>query len=418
MITAKGVRDVVVVGAGLAGLACASDLAEAGLDVCVLEAGDEVGGRMRTDRIDGFVVDRGFQVCNTSYPQVRRRLDLKGLRLRPFTPGVLVHSPSGPVRFADPTRAPRTLPGLLRSESVGLRDLAALSALSARDLLLPARTITRRSPRGDTTVRTALAHAGLSEECVETLFRPFLSGVFLEDGLETSARVFHLVWRSMLRGTLCLPTHGVGRVPRTLAATLPDRSVRRDTPVAGLSDNGVLTTSGAEIPARAVVVATGPGAVRGLLPEVPVPAYRVVTTYHHVAPRSPLGEPVLLVDTARRFLNTCVLTDVVPEYAPAGHALVATSVLGTDRRDREKQVRQALADVYRTDVTAWDLLAVRTVTDALPSMPPGHTLSRTSRVGPGRYVCGDHRATGSVQGALASGARAAREVVVDLAARA
>ncbi|AZS89158.1 FAD-dependent oxidoreductase [Streptomyces griseoviridis] len=402
--------DVLVIGAGAAGLACARDLLTAGLDVRVLEASDGVGGRMRTDRIDGFVVDRGFQVFNTSYPQVRRRLPLRGLRLAPFTPGVLVRSGRGTLRFGDPTRRPGTLPELLRGRLAGPRDLAALGVLSARTALGPVGALKRAPER---TTRTALADAGFSEAFVERFFRPFLSGVFLEDGLETSSRFFHLVWRSMLRGTLCLPADGIGAVPAALADALPPGTVRLDTPVARLTEDGVVTGDGGEVAARTVVVATGWGAAARLLPGLPVPEGRTVTTYYHVAPRSPLGEPTLLVDERRRFLNTCVLSEVASTFAPTGHALVATSVLGPDTEGRERVVLDALAEAYGADTAGWELLTVRTVPDALPAMAPPQPLSRTTRVTPGRHVCGDHRATGSVQGALASGARAARDVLAD-----
>ncbi|ALV37667.1 NAD(P)/FAD-dependent oxidoreductase [Streptomyces sp. CdTB01] len=403
--------DVLVIGAGVAGLACARDLLAAGLEVGVVEASDAVGGRMRSDRVEGFVVDRGFQVFNTSYPQVRHRLTLRDLGLRPFTPGFLAHTRQGRLRFSDPTRRPRTLPDLLPGRLAGPRDLAALGLLSARDMLAPVRLVKRSR---ESTTRTALADAGFSEEFVERFFRPFLSGVFLEDELETSSRFFHLVWRSMLRGTLCLPTAGIGAVPRALGGALPTGTVRLETAVTGLTDAGAVTDDGAELPARAVVVATGPGPAGRLLPGLELPGYRTVTTYYHVAPRPPLAEPTLLVDERRRFLNTCVLSEVVPDYAPAGSALVATSVLGEDGGKREAAVREAVAEAYDADTGGWDLLTSRTIQEALPAMPPPQPLSRTSRVGPGRYVCGDHRSTGSVQGALASGARAAREVLRDL----
>ncbi|MFJ9536057.1 NAD(P)/FAD-dependent oxidoreductase [Streptomyces sp. NPDC101225] len=403
--------DVLVIGAGVAGLACAHDLLGAGLDVHVAEVSDGVGGRMRSDRVDGFVVDRGFQVFNTSYPQVRRRLSLRGLGLRPFTPGFLAHTGEGRLRFSDPTRRPRSLPDLLPGRLAGPRDLTALGLLSARDMLAPAGMVKRTQER---TTRTALAESGFSEAFVERFFRPFLSGVFLEDELETSSRFFHLVWRSMLRGTLCLPTAGIGAVPGALAAALPTGTVRLETAVTGLTDDGAVTAAGTELPARAVVVATGPAPAAGLLPTLRLPDRRTVTTYYHVAPRSPLGEPTLLVDERRRFLNTCVVSDVVPQYAPLGSALVATSVLGADAGHREPAVREAMAEAYGTDTSGWHLLTTRTVPDALPAMPPPQPLTRTTRVTPGRYVCGDHRATGSVQGALASGARAAREVLRDL----
>ncbi|MFD8232988.1 NAD(P)/FAD-dependent oxidoreductase [Streptomyces sp. NPDC059696] len=406
--------DVVVVGAGVAGLACAHDLAAAGLDVAVLEAGDAVGGRMRTDRLDGFTVDRGFQVVNPAYPQMRRRLPARFLAPRAFLPGVLVHTGERPVLLADPRRRPDTVASLLSGRLARPRDVAALAVLGARDGLGPARALKSAPER---TTRTALAEAGFSEAFVEGFFRPFVSGVFLEDSLETSSRVFHLVWRSMLRGSLCLPAFGVQSVPRALAAALPEDTVRLDTPVDGIVEGGVLTADGTEVPARAVVVATDADAAAKLLPGLYAPAHRTVTTYYHVAPRSPLGQPVLLVDTHRRVLNTCVLSDVAPEYAPRGSSLVATSVLGGDDGPVRTNVTEALSEMYGTDATVWDLLTARTVHGALPAMPPPWPLTRTCRIAPGRYICGDHRGTGSVQGALASGARAAREVLRDLGGR-
>lgn len=403
--------DVVVIGAGAAGLACAADLTAGGLRVRVLEASDAVGGRMRTDRHEGFVLDRGFQVFNTSYPQVKRRLRLRELRLRPFTPGVLIRTDRGLLRFTDPTRRPWQSADLLPGRLASTRDLLALGVLSARDMLGPPAL---RKRAEDHTTRTALAAAGVSDELVENFFRPFLSGVFLEDELETSERFFHLVWRSMLRGTLCLPASGIGAVPGQLASALPPGTLRLGTPVDRLTDDGVLLGDGGELAATAVVVATGQAAAARLLPGLDVPAGRTVTTYYHVVARPPLPEPTLLVDTARRFLNTCVISQVSPGHSPDSRALVATSVLGDDRPEGRRELLSALADAYGTDTSDWQHLAARTVPDALPAMPPPQPLMRATRFAPGRYVCGDHRATGSLQGALASGAKAARDVLSDL----
>ncbi|WP_327298705.1 NAD(P)/FAD-dependent oxidoreductase [Streptomyces sp. NBC_01197] len=404
-------RDVIVIGAGLAGLACAADLCREGLSVSLLEASDTPGGRMRTDRHEGFLLDRGFQVFNTSYPQVKQRMWLRGLRLRPFTPGALVHTPSGRLRFSDPTRRPGVAVDLLSLRPVaGRRDLLALGLLSARDLFGPVSAVKRSADR---TTRTALADAGISERLIDAFFRPFLSGVFLEDSLETSSRFFHLLWRSMLRGTQCLPAAGIGAVPAQLAGALPPGVLSPGTPVRALTDEGVELPDGTELHAPCVVVATGPGAAARLLPGLVVPDTRTVTTYYHAAPQPPLHEPTLLVDSARRFLNTCVPSEVAPTYAPADRSLVATSVLGPGGPGEEERLRAVLDEVYRTDTSSWELLAPYTVEGALPAMTAPWPLSRTTRVSPGRHVCGDHRATGSVQGALASGARAAREVLED-----
>ncbi|WP_052391252.1 NAD(P)/FAD-dependent oxidoreductase [Streptomyces sp. NRRL B-24484] len=402
--------DVVVVGAGLAGLACARDLVAAGLEVTVLEASDGVGGRMRTDLVGGFRVDRGFQVFNTSYPQVRRRLDLRALRLHPFTPGFVLAGGRGRYRFADPTRRPDLAGDLLPGRLAPFRDLVALGLLSARDMVLPAAVL--RHGR-DVPARAALASAGVSPETVDAVLRPFLAGVFLEDGLETSGRFFHLVWRSLLRGTLCLPEAGIGAVPAQLAAGLPPGTVALESPVAELTEAGVLLADGTEVPAgRVVVAAEAPEAAR-LLPGLPVPPGRPVTTVYHAAPVPPLAEPTLLVDTDGLVLNSVVLSEVVPGCSGDGRALVATSVLGAAAW--EPQVRARLAELYRVDTAGWEHLADRRIPYALPAMPAPHPLTRPAALGGGRFVCGDHRTTGSVQGALASGARAAREVLADAA---
>ncbi|MGW4950338.1 NAD(P)/FAD-dependent oxidoreductase [Streptomyces parvulus] len=406
----QGTADTVVVGAGLAGLACALDLCRAGRRVALLEASDGVGGRMRTDRRDGFLLDRGFQVFNTSYPQVKRRLDLRALRLAPFTPGILAHTPEGPVRLADPTRRPRDAGTLLPGRALDARDLAALAALTARDALLPAGLVKRGRDRS---TADALSRAGVSDAVVGDILRPFLSGVFLEDRLETSARFFHLVWRSMVRGTLCLPAGGIGAVPAQLADGLPDAVLRLETPVTEVTGSGVLLADGRELSAPSVVVATDAATAARLLPGGDLSETRTVTTYYHAAPRTPLAEPTLVVDGTGEVLNTCVPSEVTPTYAPPGTALVSTSVLGPDRPGADADVLRRLADLYGTDTGDWTTVATYTVRDALPAMLPPWPTSRTTRRSAGRYVCGDHRATGSVQGALASGTRAAREVLAD-----
>src|SRR5580704_15075125 len=238
----SGLR-VIVVGAGLAGLACASDLVAAGVAVRVLEAGDAVGGRMRTDSQAGFLLDRGFQVFNTSYPQVRRRMDLRALQLCPFAPGFILHADGGRIRFADPTRRPGQQADMLLGRLAGPRDLAALAIFSARDMLGPPSWILGQP---DEPTAIALTAAGISRGLIERLFRPFLSGIFLEDDLDTSSRFFHLVWRSMLRGTLCLPRAGIQAVPAQLAASLPDGTIQLGTEVTRLTDTGVLLADGTD----------------------------------------------------------------------------------------------------------------------------------------------------------------------------
>ena len=406
---------VVVVGAGVAGLACAADLVALGFDVTVVEAGDQPGGRMRSDRLDGFVLDRGFQVFNPAYPQVRKRVELASLDLRAFYPGMLLHGSKRRLRIANPAADRRIVKDVWTGGLPGsVRDLAALAVMSACDAGLPAQWIKNRK---DESAYASLRGAGISAEFVDRVLRPFFAGVFLEPDLATSSRMLHLVWRSMLRGRASLPAAGIGAVPAQLAGRLPPGCLRLGTPVAAVSDEGVVLGGGEELAAAAVVVATGPVEAAKLVSGVEPVVTRSVTTYYHAAVRTPLGEPAIVVDERMRILNTAVLTDVCAEYSSDGRALISTSVLGSPADHEDLGLSDVLGEIYRTDVGAWEPLATYYVPDALPAMVPPWPLSRTTRLGSGRYVCGDHRATGSVQGAMASGARAAREAAADLRGR-
>nr|WP_025358001.1 NAD(P)/FAD-dependent oxidoreductase [Kutzneria albida] len=390
--------EVVVVGAGLAGLAAAIGLTGAGRSVRLVEAAEEVGGRVRTDLLDGFRLDRGFQVLNPAYPAVRDLVDLPALR---------------PGRFL---RALRVRDGdhvhLLRLRSAlqfPVRDLAALAALSARDLLLPGRWIATAEDR-DTLGE--LYCAGLSRATTERILRPFLSGVLLDADLATSSRAFHLIWRAFLRAAPVLPDTGMAALPRQLADRLPRGTLVTGTPVRHVRPDSVHLADGRRLSCRAVVVATDGSTAASLLPGVREPGWRSVTTLYYRADQPPLRLPVITVDAARGpVVNTLVPSQVAPGYAPAGSSLISASVLGGAD---EHAVRAHLAQLYGTDTSRWELLAVYPVPRAVPAMTPTHPVRRPVRVRPGLYVCGDHRDTSSIQGALVSGRRTARQVLADL----
>ncbi|MEU8361204.1 NAD(P)/FAD-dependent oxidoreductase [Nonomuraea sp. NPDC048882] len=413
---------VIVVGAGMAGLACAVRLHEAGVPVRVLEASDGVGGRVRTDIVDGFRLDRGYQVFNTAYPEARRVLDIDALDVRPFASGMIVQGSTARARVMLPWRHPRhALSGPLSGVGT-LRDTAVLGAVTARDLAAPASRL-----RGGRERRTdeELRAWGMSEKMIDCLMRPFLAGVLLERDLETSSRVFHLFWRSFARGTIGLPALGMGQIPRQLADRLPPGTVTLGARVSEVTADGVRLAGdaahdgvrhadGSVIHGRAVVVATDPKVAGELLREIEAPPMRAVTTFYHAAPRSPLGEPIQIIDATGAITDTLVLTDAAPEYSSDGRALVSTSVLGliTD----EEPVRRRLGEIYG-DTSGWEHVATYPVAAALPAMPPPYPLRRPVRLRSGMYVCGDHRDTGSLQGALVSGRRAADAVLADLRSR-
>lgn len=406
----RGDVDVAVVGAGLSGLAAALRLHEAGLTVRVLEASNEVGGRVRTDLVDGFLLDRGFQVLLPAYPELPKVVDVSALRLCSFTRGALAVTGDGRYHLAPPWHGLDTVADAARFALGRPRDAAVLAAMSARDAVLP--------PGGgaDRSIEEDLAARGLSARTVDGIMRPFLSGVFLDQELATSARLFHLVWRSFLRGGGALPAAGMQSLPKLMAAGLPAETVRFGTRVAEVAGTDVRLEGGETVRARAVVVATDGTAAARLLPEVQAPNWHAVTTWYFAVPAAPLTEPTLVLDGDDDLLtNTAVLSEVSPDYAPEGVALVAASV--PDRvadEDLETRLRTRLARLYGCDTRDWTTLARYAIPHALPVFPPRRPLRSPVRVGGGRYVCGDHRDTCSTQGALVSGRRAATAVRTDL----
>jgi phytoene dehydrogenase-like protein len=408
--------EVVVVGAGLAGLSCAVHLHEAGHRVVVLEAQDGVGGRVRTDLVDGFRLDRGFQVLLTGYPAVRARFDLEALDLRAFSPGVVVRHRGRFRRLADPLQAP--LAGLASAASpvTTLADGLRLLALRRRVTATPGPDL---ATAAQTTTRAMLRRRGFSPKATASFFAPFLAGTFFDPGLMTSSRVTDLVFRSFFRGGVAVPMHGMQRLPDQLAARLPAGTVRLRTAVETVADDGVVLADGGRVAARHVVVATpGPAAARLLDGRVDVAPGRGSTTLWYAAERSPVGgnDLVLDADGEGPVTTLAVMSDVAAGYAPSGAALVAVSSVGVPEVDDaalDGQVRHQLRGWYGADVAGWRLLRVDRIPYAQPRQEPRDlpTLRRPVRVGPSLWVCGDHRDTGSIQGALVSGRRTAEQVL-------
>ncbi|OZM71564.1 oxidoreductase [Amycolatopsis antarctica] len=404
--------DVVIAGAGLAGLAAAVTLHEAGLRVLVLEAGPEPGGRVRTDVVAGFRLDHGFQVLNPAYPAVRDLVDVDALRPGRFWRALRIVDGDRSRLLGNPLDSARALRDLWPPGAIRARDLPALAALSARDLAVAGGTLTGATDRP---THAELRRRGLSEEIVDGVLRPFLAGVFLEAELETSARFFHLVWRTFLRGTPVLPAAGMGALPAQLASRLPAGSVRCDTPVREVTAGATprVRTDDGPVRAGAVVVATDGTVAARLLPGIAEPAWKQVTTRYFGTGQAPLDEPVIVVDArGGPVVNTSVLSAVAPSYAPADAALVSASTLDPDADERS--IREHLAALYRTSARDWELLGTYRVPRALPAMPAPHPVRKPVRHSPGVYVCGDHRDTSSIQGALVSGRRAASAAIAGL----
>ncbi|MEH0937193.1 NAD(P)/FAD-dependent oxidoreductase [Micromonospora psammae] len=406
--------DVVIVGGGLAGLAAARRLHRAGVPWRLLEAGDRLGGRVATDAVDGYLLDRGFQVLNTAYPRLGTLLDVDTLDLRWFTSGVLVRRGDRLDRLVNPLREPTGAPRTALAGVGSLLDRVRFAALAAGCATLPKN---RLLTAPETTSEAALRRAGLSDAIIEELIRPFLSGVLIDRELETSSHVLAMVLRSFARGRIGLPARGMGELPRKIADPLPADLIELDTPVAEVVPGRVRTQAG-DIGCRAVVVAVDPPAATTLLPTLAPVRMHGYTTYYHSTAEPPLTEPILLIDGDRRELvaNTVVISNAAPTYAPAGWHLVATSVVGPSAPP-EPAVRAELERLYGRSTADWEHLTTVTIPAALPAAPPPQgRLRKPVALGDGLFVAGDHRDSPSIQGALASGWRTAGAVLAELRA--
>lgn len=406
--------DVLVIGAGLAGLRCAGVLTAAGRDVRVWEAADDVGGRVRTDVVDGFRCDRGFQVLNPAYPELSRAVDVDALRLQGFGPGVGVRRDGGSTVWVHPLRAPTRVPAMLARRGLGPRTLLSVARWAAPAL----RPRALKSTAADTSMRAALDDAGVRGELRRVIDR-FLAGVLLEDSGETSNAFVLLLLRMFVLGVPALPAEGMHALPRLLAEPLGGRIDLQHNAVETSRDGEGwrVTGPGGSIFARHVVIATDPATAAGLA-GLPERRMRGVVTDWWAADEAPTDSPMLWVDGRPRatgpVLNTAVISAAAPTYAPAGrHLIAASALIGADGSEPEESVvRRHAAEILGSDGARWARLTRHVVPGALPAQPPPLTARRPIRLADGRWVCGDHRDTASIQGALVSGRRTAEALLL------
>lgn len=410
--------DAIVVGAGLAGLSAARQLAIHGLDVIVLESSDDVGGRVRTDRFDGLQLDRGFQLFNPAYPEAARVLDYEALDLKPLVPGVIVARAGGrSTRLGDPRRKPGWAIDAIGPATGSLLSKARFARMAWQASRMPVRAITG-SP--DLPAGEALRSAGIDDRFIDQVLRPFLTGVFLEPDLATSRRFLELVLRSFVRGVPSVPARGMQAIPEQLRDALPAGTVRLNSPASQVTPTSV-NAGGTRLTARAVIVATDPTTAGSILRGVTVPEGNSVTTWYHLAPVDPKsltgGDAVLVVDGDRRgpVVNSVVISHAAPAYADGGRVLVSTSTLGArDCADDEASVRTHLEALYGVRTGDWTRVGAYAIPYALPAMLPPLDIRKPVDLGDGLFVAGDHRDTASIQGAMVSGRRAADAVLAHL----
>ena len=403
--------EVIIIGAGMSGLACACALQGAGRKVKVLEASNHIGGRVATDLVDGFRLDRGFQVLLTAYPEAQSQLDYNALDLKSIYPGALVHYHRGWHRVADPFRRP--LAGVISClNPVGsFRDKLLLGRMRLKGFDFS------RHPDSRTALETLKAE-GFSDSMIERFFRPFLGGIFLETGLKTSVRKMEDVLRNFAKGTAAVPASGMGAIPEQLANRLPDDTVQLGVRVLGCRPGDVQLDDGSHLQAKAVVIATDVRAAQHLLghegPRAKV--NQVVSLYFDAPAPPPTGSMLVLNADHRGSINNLInMSAVSPAYAPQGRQLISVSVVDPEAALAEDLVERVLEqlDVWFGPETAqWRHLRTYAIPEAVPAKPIAPAIS--ARVEKGLYACGDYTGVASLNTAMASGRKAAEAVLQEL----
>ncbi|TWT55686.1 NAD(P)/FAD-dependent oxidoreductase [Rubinisphaera italica] len=409
---------VVIIGAGLAGLTCAYRLQQQNIDSIILEKSDRVGGRVATDEMDGYLLDRGFQVFLTAYPEAQSILDYEELDLKSFDPGALIRVNGTFQKLSDPWKRPLDLMTTAFARVGTISDKLLISKLRA---LSTKGSVEDLFERTDISTSEELKRLGFSDRMINHFFRPFLGGVFLDSQLETSARMLYFVFRMFSQGQATLPARGMQRIPEQIGRHLPEDSIQLGTTVDRIEGKNVVLADGKRISSRCVVVATEQPAAEAFLPELQSKRKpRSVTCLYFSAEKPPVQEPILVLYGEKSGLinNLCVPSQVSAEYAPAGQSLISVTVLDAPENNNEllRDVQIKLAEWFGSVVVHWKHLRTYRIPYALPNFtapafnPPQQPVKLRDDI----LVSGDYRVNGSINGAMQSGRMTAEHILHEI----
>jgi phytoene dehydrogenase-like protein len=408
-------HPIVIIGAGLAGLACARKLMDAHKPFVILEASDAVGGRVRTDIVDGFRLDRGFQVFLPAYPEAQKILDYDALDLRPFYRGAMVHWAGKLNRVADPLYHPTDAFKSLNDPVVPWRDKWFALLLRKHVFGL------KRVPRdvAETTTAEFLHSFGFSEVFIDRFMRPFFGGVFMDKELITSSRMFQFIFAMFDRAGTAVPAAGMQAIPEQLADPLPAGSIRYNQRVATIRTGEITLDSGDVLQAKHIVVAVCESNAYKLIPGAfakSPPPMRASTCRYFVTDKPIPSDRCLFLDGDLRgpVNHACVISNVAPTYSPSGQHLISASVLGTpSSAELESVVREQLTRWFGPAVDSWRHLRTYQIRDAQSEMRQRSVGPESLQIciGNGLYRCGDYCEDVSINGALLSGRKTAEAVL-------
>lgn len=391
---------IVIIGAGIAGLTCAKYLKDKGIESLILEGSDAVGGRVRTDIVDGFKLDRGFQVLLTSYPEAEKLLNYKELQFKKLPSGARIRKGNDFFVIPNPLKDIWTAPQALFSPVGSFFDKIKVLQLNA-----DTRNASEPNSKSDATTIDFLQNFGFSETMINQFFKPFFRGVFLENDLKTNSIFFKFLYKMFAKGDVVVPENGMQAIPEQIASHLLPNQIRLNTAVKKNDGKTIYLENDEIIKAEKIVLATDANSAAKLLGSDVKTEFNG-TTCLYFASNSPLkmsGEPYLIINSNADELidHLLVMSDVVSNYAPAGKTLISVNLVG----NKEVSIEQVQAELIKWfgNNHDWQHLKTYKIPEALPQFFEKSVTENNLKINDFTYRCGDYTAYPSLNAAMKTG---------------
>ncbi len=409
-------KTILIIGAGIAGLTAGKLLKDKGFKVKILEADIAPGGRVQTDIVNGFRLDRGFQILLKDYPEAKSLLNYDLLNVKAFNPGALILKENNIFEIGDPIRNPSSVFKTIFSPVGNLKDKLLLLSLN---LKLKSQQLEVVFDKNEVTTHQYLQDYGFSNKMIESFFRPFLGGIFLDNSLKTSSRMFEFVFKLFGNGDTVIPANGMGEISKQLAANFTSDEILLNHKVVSILGNQVKTASEGLFSADLILLATA--AHQLLQPyEKENIAHQSVTTCYFSADKPPFKQPLIALNTLDKDIvnNIAVLTNIAKSYAPKNQSLIAVSLKGMHQNINQEtlvtKIKSELKHWFHEAVN-WQHLKTYHIKYALPNQQ--HVVNYVSeedlKLNNFTYICGDHLLNGSINAAMKSGRLAAQKIIKD-----
>ena len=403
--------EFLVVGAGLAGLTAAKVLSQSGREVLLLEKSDGVGGRVRTDQYKDFLLDRGFQVLLTAYPELPKHLNLSLLELHSFESGATIFSDGHFSKVGDPFRNVSSIMSTAFTKTIGMQDKIKL--LKLRNSLIGRKKIYFQQ-KDDKRILETFEELGFTSKAINSFFKPLVGGIQLDPSLSGSTRLCFLVLKMLFIGDAAIPSRGMGAISEQLSKQINESSIRLTSSVDKVEGKKVILESGESfLPSNLIIATEGPATAKLLGQESPLS--RSVSCIYFSAPQAPSSSKAILLNGEKNgpALNVAIMSNISPSYSKNGKALIAVAIPNTIKPDSMENVLIQMRKWFGDSVDSWEHIKTYSIEHGQPDLRPGDPFRKSIKNSEGVYICGDHRDTPSIQGALVSGRRAAEICLKD-----